>query len=112
MILTQWDDMTREFKTGGHTGMELWPMDKGLFVVFEIETDFYVVRHDAGKVYFWDFYYVGYEGTTCAKTECTLADEDGDFAVCKFEEDVLTLGLPTVLGNGFNITGSDFDLGV
>jgi hypothetical protein len=56
--------------------VELWPVDEGLLVVFEVEGDLDVVGHDAAEVYFRDFYDVGDEGTACAEAEGALADED------------------------------------
>lgn len=61
MILTQGNNMTGKFQSRSHAGMELRPMDDGLFVVFQIQADFYFVWHYATEIYFWDFYDIGNE---------------------------------------------------
>jgi hypothetical protein len=41
-----------------------------------------------------------------------LADEDWDFSVCEFEENVLALGLPFMLWDWLDVSGFDFDFWV
>lgn len=90
--------------------MKLWPVNNGLFIVFEVECDFDVVGHQRRQVYFGYFDDVCNEGPTCPQHEGSLSGHNGQSPVGKLQQNILTFYFPLLLGNGLYIFDPDLDL--
>ena len=110
MILTEWNDVSGKFEPGSHPIMKLRPEHDRLLILFQIQSNFELIRHDGINVDFVYLYYFCYVGLTGTQSKRSLSGHHRQPPISELHYNILALQLPPILWDVLYLSRFDFDV--
>ncbi len=78
-------------------------MHDSFFIIFEIQGNFDIIRHDGGEIDLIDFDDISNKGSTDSQIKSSLPNNNSQSSMCELQQYILTLYLPFIFRDRFDI---------